>query len=58
MLSAKLAYQAEKKRDPEGLSASPFGEWEEPKKANGTRRPRRYLQKILVQHKHIYKHEK
>jgi len=26
-LSAKLAYQAEQKRNPEGLSVPPFGEW-------------------------------
>ena len=58
MLSAKFTYQEEQKRDPEGLSTPLSGSEQESKRANGARRPRRYLQKILVLHKHTYKHEK
>jgi len=54
-LSAKLAHQAEQKRDPEDLSAPLSGSEKKPKRANGARRPRRYLQKILVSQKHTYK---
>ena len=57
-LSVKHAYQM-KLRDPEGLSALLFqGSGREPKRANGARRPRRYLQKILVPNKHTCKWKK
>jgi len=57
-LSSKHAYQAEQKRDPEGLSAPLSGSGREPKRANGVRKSRRNLQKILVPHEHTYKQEK